>query len=325
MRHSDPPASIPPSSTINPQPKRDTRVISRKGLKFDGVYLPPIELNRDLYQPLSSYFPLGHSPPPVPRAPDTGLNTTSQAARSNVPNDNTDRPTTSTHMEVMFDKDIIVAARSTKVITGLTASSPIVVDPSSDSIKKGEHLPDKKIVVSGSKFASTSKNPNSPSSSVPAARPSQTRREDGLGSTIVVNNSKTATPESRHKNVEETDTMYVPSKKPTLPSGSTASGISSTSSGAAPGKGKSRVQDDFDFEDNMEETCHQCRQKNIYAKMKCCRIKDDKLCNASFCHRCIFVRYANVFSYRSPLTFKFTDIQNSNLSLTQSTLCARDA
>lgn len=315
MRHSDPPASIPPSSTINTQPKRDTRVISRKGLKFDGVYLPPIELNRDLYQPLSSYFPLGHSPPPVPRALDTGLNTTSQAARSNVPNDNTDRPTTSTHMEVMFDKDIIVAARSTKVITGLTASSPIVVDPSSDSSKKGEYLPDKKIVVSGSKFASTSKNPNSPSSSVPAAQLPQTRREDGPGSTIVVNNSKTATPESRHKNVEETDTIYVSSlcKKPTLPSGSTASGISSTSGGAAPGKGKSRAQDDFDFEDNMEETCHQCRQKNIYAKMKCCRIKDDKLCNASFCHRCIFVRYVNVFSCRSPLTFPNLQISRTRI------------
>ena len=42
--------------------------------------------------------------------------------------------------------------------------------------------------------------------------------------------------------------------------------------------------------DELDETCHRCRNRNIYAKMKCVKVKKaDTICPLHFCHRCIAV------------------------------------
>ncbi|KAI5123027.1 hypothetical protein M0805_007648 [Coniferiporia weirii] len=53
-----------------------------------------------------------------------------------------------------------------------------------------------------------------------------------------------------------------------------------------------RVQSDDDIEEDV--FCHSCRNRNVYAKMKCTNVVDGWVCPLSFCHKCIIIKHPEI-------------------------------
>lgn len=51
-----------------------------------------------------------------------------------------------------------------------------------------------------------------------------------------------------------------------------------------------RKQVDDESEEELDDVCHGCRNRNVYAKMRCANPKGDELCGLYFCHRCMAVK-----------------------------------
>ena len=274
-------------SSSPPIPSPLIRDATRIGLrKLDGIYLPRLT-NQHQYKPFASYYSAEregpqdeldsnttgatHDNPETTAVVDALGNGT--AALPSPPD------TSASHKEGHTS----VTPLPPKELLGLAASTPIIVDEKPESHSNEER---DRIDSSGHGLA------RSPSSTVVVLE--STTVVEGLPLTRVtsptlesfVPNPAEVSARSQSVDIEpeilqtaRSDREEPTSRQSIEPSPSSTK----LSSEEAPD-----LRSDFY---KYEPFCHQCRSRNIFAKMKCTKIDDDSVCPFSYCHRCIVLRY----------------------------------